>query len=290
MLRRALSIASMLVLSGCSALPKADGQGYLEVETLGSLSSEIGESSALALDGHRVWTLNDSGNGPWLYRLGLGGQIERRVRLAGTTNIDWESMAADEDRLFVADCGNNSGRRDWLQLHSVGWDQLREAQDGAEVEAQTIAFRLADPAPVSGPQAHDNDCEAIASVEGEVWLLTKGWASSASRLYRLDISRDQQSIEAVATWPVKGLVTGMDYSPQRKELVVLGYTLGRLHSDTFIWRVPVSGHEPDWSGASRYILWPSGQWEAVVWQGDELLLTRENSLLGEARLGRVRIE
>ncbi|MBV1786576.1 hypothetical protein KQ940_00730 [Marinobacterium sp. D7] len=290
MLRRVLSLVSMLVLGGCSALPAADGQGYLEVETLGAISNEIGESSALALNKGRIWTLNDSGNGSWLYRLDAQGQVERRVRLAGAVNTDWESMASDDERLIVADCGNNSGRREWLQLYSVGWQQLNDAPEGRDVEARSVEFQLADPTPVAGPQAHDNDCEAITTVEGELWLLTKGWASSTSRLYRLDISRDRQSVEADEIWPVSGLVTGMDYSARRKELVVLGYTRGRLHSDTFIWRVPVQGRTPDWSAATRYILWPSGQWEAVVWHGDDLLLTSENSLLGEARLGRVRIE
>lgn len=271
-------------------MPGADERGYLEIKTLGALPREVGESSGLALYRGQLWTLNDSGNGPWLYRLDEQGQIEYRVRLEGAANIDWESMAADEDSLYVADCGNNSGRREWLQLYTAAWSKLETAGPDQEVPAARVEFGFADPAPVNGVQAHDNDCEAIASVEGEIWLLTKGWSSLNSRLYRFDPAGDRRKLTAVDSWPVKGLVTGLDYSARRKQLVLLGYTLGRFNSDTFIWLVPVSAGGPDWDGAQRYTLWPSGQWEAVVWQGDDLLLSRENSLLGEARLGRVRLD
>jgi len=290
MVRRALSIAALMLLGGCAALPAGGGREYLEVETLGALGKEVGESSALALRNGELWTLNDSGNGPLLYKLSIQGEIERRVRLGNAVNIDWESMASDESYLYVADCGNNSGRREWLQLYSVPWERLLGAPHQDSLDVEYIEFSLADPAPVAAPQAHDNDCEAVAAVEGEIWLLTKGWAGLNSRFYRLDPGRVGQAIRTEAVWPVGGLVTGMDYSARRNELVVLGYTLGRLSSEAFIWRVPVRGRTPDWSSAKRYTLWPSGQWEAVVWQGDELLLTREDSLMGEARLGRVRLE
>ncbi|KEA63856.1 hypothetical protein ADIMK_1983 [Marinobacterium lacunae] len=290
MVYRSLAVSAILLLTGCAALPGAGHEGYLSVETLGFLGEPIVETSGLALDGESIWTLNDSGNGPWVYKLSPTGNLEKRVRLEGGVNIDWESMAADESSLFVADCGNNSGRREWLELYTVSWDALRRAAGESEVPASRIEFRLSDAAPVLGAHAHDNDCEAIAAVDGKIWMLTKGWQSSTSRLYTIVPDMDGQSVVSQETWPVEGLTTGMDYSPRRNELVVLGYTYGRLNSDTFIWRVPVSQGRPKWVEARRYMLWPSGQWEAIAWRGDDLLLTRESSLLGEARLGLVRLQ
>ncbi len=290
MLARGLAAGLFVLLAGCSMAPVPEhggsARGYLEVETLAPLDRAVSETSGLAVHEGRLWTLNDSGNGPYLYAL-AGGRVTDRVRVGNAVNIDWESMAQDEQYLYVADCGNNSGRRQWFQLYRIAWSDLLAARD--EVDSTHIEFRLADPSVRNGHQDHDNDCEAIARVGGDIWLLTKGWASGRSRLYRLDPSLPQQSVTAVAEWPVQGLITALDYSPQRQQLALLGYTLGRFSSEAFIWLVPVRDGEPRWAGARRHTLWPSGQWEAVLWQGDELLLTRESSLLGAARIGRVRM-
>ena len=290
MFRLALAAALLALLHGCALvpLPPVSGSGdYLKVETLAPLAPEVSESSGLAAHKGQLWTLNDSANGPYLYAINEG-QVARRVRLQGAANIDWESMAQDERYLYVADCGNNSGRRQWFQLYRIPWAEL-EAAD-TEVQGRYIEFRFADPAPLGGHQRHDNDCEASAWVDDQIWLLTKGWQSGRSRLYRLDPTAPEQALQAVAEWPVAGLITGLDYSARRQELVLLGYTLGRFNAESFIWRVPVQKGEPCWGCASRHLLWPAAQWEAVLWQGDDLLLTRESSLLGAARVGRIRLD
>lgn len=197
-------------------------------------------------------------------------------------------MAQDEQYLYVADCGNNRGERLEFQLYSIRWSDLVSATE--RVASERIHFRLADRRAGSGYRQHDNDCEAIARVGDGIWLLTKGWASGHSRLYQLDLHSREQQLQTLAEWPVGGLVTAMDYSARRQELAVLGYTLGRFSSETFLWRIPVRKGKPQWEEAVRDRLWPSGQWEAVLWQGDDLLLTRESSLLGAARLGRVRLD
>lgn len=291
MLRVLLGLA-LVSLAGCSSLSSQDGNeaGYLKVDTLASLNSKVQETSGLALRDGRIWTINDSGNGPWLYELGeQQGEVLNRVRVDGAANIDWESMASDEQYLYIADCGNNSGKRQWLELYRVSWQQLLGIKDSASVASEYIEFSLADPGPVQGVHKHDNDCEAVTRVGDELWLFTKGWLTGTSRLYKLSTDTDDQALLASETWPVQGLITAADYSAPRNELVLLGYTLGRFTSDTFLWRVPIEQGRADWSAARYYDLWPSGQWEGIAWRGDELLLTREKSILGEARLGRIRM-
>ncbi|SEF78133.1 hypothetical protein [Marinobacterium lutimaris] len=296
-LRSLLGIA-LFSLAGCSSLPSPDGSeaggqqdgGYLNIETLTGLSSKVVETSGLALHAGRIWTINDSGNGPWLYELDeYQGEVVKRVRVADAVNIDWESMAADERYLYVADCGNNSGRREWLQLYRINWQQLLNVSESEPVASQYVEFSLADPGPVQGVHKHDNDCEAVTVVGSELWLFIKGWLTGTTRLYKMRTDIDNQAPVSTETWPVQGLITAADYSADRKELVLLGYTLGRFSSDTFLWRVPVVEGQPDWSAARYHDLWPSGQWEGIAWRGDELLLTREKSILGEARLGRIQL-
>ncbi len=283
-------VGQPLAVSAVSVGGSLRERHFIQVEKRAYLASQLFESSGLASVDGQLWTLNDSGDGPWLYQLDSGGGVARRVRLEGARNIDWESLASDRRWLYVADCGNNSGKRKRFQLYRVALAQLGTAADGASIESQTLEFSFADPAPVAGVHNHDNDCEAIAAVDGKIWLLTKGWASQTSRLYILDPGLEYQVVSAAAELPVRGLVTGVDYSASRRELAILGYTKGALLSEGFIWRVPLGGAGVDWSAAQHYSLWPSGQWEGIVWHGDRLLLTREQSPLGDAWLGEVTLD
>lgn len=291
MLRGLLGLV-LLSLAGCSSLSSTDGNeaGYLKIETVTSLSSKVVETSGLALREKRIWTINDSGNGPWLYELDeYQGAVVNRIRVADAVNIDWESMAEDERYLYIADCGNNSGKRRWLQLYRIGWQQLLNIKASEPVASDYIEFSLADPGPVQGLHKHDNDCEAVTRVDDELWLFTKGWLTGTTRLYKMSVDQEDQALISSETWPVQGLITAADYSAERHELALLGYTLGRFASDTFLWRVPVVDGRPDWPASQHHNLWPAGQWEGIAWRGDELLLTREKSILGEARLGRIQL-
>ncbi|TCK09411.1 hypothetical protein [Marinobacterium mangrovicola] len=291
MLRGLLGLV-LLSLAGCSSLSSTDVNeaGYLKIETVTSLSSKVVETSGLALRKKRIWTINDSGNGPWLYELDeYQGAVVNRIRVADAVNIDWESMAEDERYLYIADCGNNSGKRRWLQLYRIGWQQLLNIKASEPVASDYIEFSLADPGPVKGLHKHDNDCEAVTRVDDELWLFTKGWLTGTTRLYKMSVDQEDQSLISSETWPVQGLITAAAYSAERHELALLGYTLRRFTSDTFLWRVPVVNGRPDWPAAQHHTLWPAGQWEGIAWRGDELLLTREKSILGEARLGRIQL-
>lgn len=290
MYRALLAAVCAFALAGCSALSaRVDGE-RLTIETLAALPADVSETSGLAqLDG-KLWTLNDSGNGPWLYQLSASGDVVKRVRVSGAANVDWEAMDASGTDVAIFDCGNNSGQRNRFQLYTVDPVELERADESGEVRGRLTEFEFADPAPVPGRQQHDNDCEAAAWIGGHFWVFTKGWQTQTSRVYRFAPGSQVQQVESRASWPVRGLITGADYSARRNELVLLGYTLGVLGSEAFIWRIPVRQNEPQWSQARRHPLSPSGQWEAVVWWGDQLLLTRETSVLGEARLGRLTFE
>lgn len=276
------------LLSSCAGVqPQTEG-GRLDVKGLVSLPADLNETSALvvAADG-ALWTINDSGNGPWLYRLDESGRLDKRVRLKGAANIDWETLANDSRTLYVLDCGNNSGRRKSFQIYRIPLSVLQVKADKARVSATVGRFRYADPAPVFGPQDHDNDCEAATIVDGRLWLLTKGWHTGYSRLYVLDPDAANQQPSSQTELPVGGLVTGADYSGRRHELALVGYRLGMLSAESFIWLIPVREGQLRWKVARRFSLTPAGQWEGIAWYGDELLLTRERSILGGASLGSV---
>ena len=78
----------------------------------------ITESSGLARDAAAgpYWTVNDSGDGGTAYGLSPTGKI------LGTLNYraqpdDVEAVAVHEDRLYVADIGDNNDERDFVTVY-----------------------------------------------------------------------------------------------------------------------------------------------------------------------------
>lgn len=275
------------LLSGCASVAQMPAGTHLEVEQVALLPEEISETSGIAWQDASLWTHNDSGDGPVLYRLSARtGAVERRVRLQDSINLDWEELAASEQGVYVLDCGNNLGQREWMQAYHVSWQALK----GASARSELLEFRFADAKPAHAAYAHDNDCEAATVVGRDLWVFTKNWSNQKTRLYRLDTGKaGQQSLQPVATFPVAGLVTAADYDPESSRLALLGYTKSRLLPKPFLWLVPVVEDKPVWSEAQYHSLSPAGQWEAIGWHQGDLWLTRESSLLGQAWLGRIRM-
>jgi hypothetical protein len=121
------------------------------------------------------WTHADSGE-PWVWAVDSAGARVGRVRLAGTTVVDWEDIelaeCGDVDCLYVADTGDNSERRTTVRVH-----RLLEPDPATDtiVPAETFELRLPD-----GPR----DIEALFVLPGErLHLVTKG-RNHAVSVYR----------------------------------------------------------------------------------------------------------
>ncbi len=87
----------------------------------------IDESSGLAASPSQpgvFWTLNDSGDGPFLYAVGADGAALGRWLVSGAENRDWEDLAAGFDAdgapvLWIADTGDNRRDRADAALYRV---------------------------------------------------------------------------------------------------------------------------------------------------------------------------
>ncbi|WP_409526298.1 hypothetical protein [Nitrincola sp. MINF-07-Sa-05] len=296
MIQRGLLLGSLLLLSACGSdpiIPPAQADALsrvLEVERIALLPEVVIETSGLARHHDRLWTINDSGNLPLLYRLSEDGrEIDRRIRPLDAANVDWEALAQDEQYLHILDCGNNRGNRNWLQLYSVRWQDIDGAPDGANVPAKRVNFRFADAERIVSRHNHDNDCEAAAVVDGKIWVFTKNWADTHTRHYILDPDSPDQELVSQGRYPVHGLITAADYDAETGMLALLGYTVRRFSSRAFLWTLPVIDGAIDWSVAQYHVVEPPGQWEAVLWQQGDLLLTSERSILGDTQLGIIRM-
>ncbi len=281
------------VLMGCSAAAVSRDQlgQVLSIESLKYLPEEVSETSGLASFAGYLWTINDSGGKDAVYAFGAEDyELKKQIKIGGAKNIDWESLAQTDKHLFIADCGNNKGKRKTLDIYKVSWKKLVKAKDKEKVDAKKISFQYADRPDEDQGKEHNYDCEALTVVDEKLWLFTKNRGDLQSGLYVLDAKKSRQSISPAVTLPVSGLITAADYHSKTAKLVLLGYQKASVFGQSFIWVVDVKSGLPVWKGARYHTILPYGQWEAVVWQDDNtLLLTSEKSPLGAQQVGRIRL-
>ncbi|MCJ8348519.1 hypothetical protein [Moritella sp.] len=269
----------------------------LDIQIQTSLQDRVKESSALARFSGQTWTTNDSGDGANLYQINeQTGQVIKQVHINDVISQDWESLAQSTGNLFIMDCGNNHGTRDSRTIINVDIDTLMQANDGETISAvSTVRFAMADkPEAELTRYMHDYDCEAATVVEQQLWVLSKNWTDLQSRLYRMDlvdISNSTANDSVIQVIPsqtlnVDGLITAADYNAETKQLVLLGYDSSLVYKHPFIWIIPINNKNLNWDVATRFNLAPHGQWESILWQGDnQLFLTAEASWGSAGRVG-----
>jgi hypothetical protein len=179
------------------------------IDWLGTVQSDrVDELSGLAASSVRddlLFAINDSGDEPILYALGVHGEDRGRLRVRGAENIDWEDLAAFEldgvSYLLIADSGDNLAWRPALTLYVVREPRLdgeRFAKDASVTPAWIIRARFPE-----GP----TDCEAVAvdTATRQILLLSK--RSVPPVLYALPLApRHDDPRAAVAAIVARKLV------------------------------------------------------------------------------------
>lgn len=191
------------------------------------LPKEVDETSGLVFWRNGLWTHNDSGGLPVLYKLDtVKGAVQQRVRLENATNVDWEEITADSLYIYVGDFGNNAGKRHDLVIYKIKKSDIADSGD-VSVSAEKIYFSYPDyPAHIAKRSENNYDCEAMTSVGDSLYLFSKDWQDSKTRMYRLPKTPGNYIAEMVGGFNVAGLITAADYQLEKKEMVLLGYTYG----------------------------------------------------------------
>lgn len=244
------------------------------------LGPELPESSALQLLGGQLWSLNDGGNDPVLFRLdSAGGQTRQRVRLSNAPNIDWEDLAADANYLYVGDFGNNLGTRRDLRILRVPRTALGPGADSAR--AQVIAFTYPDQTDFTPHNnQHNFDCEAMFVAHDSVHLFTKNWQDFQTRYYTVPATPGTHVAHLKARFNVNGLVTAADVSPAGTAAALLGYDT--RSGAAFVWLLWDVRGTAYFGGNKRRIELPSvlqvGQVEGLAFAGRARLLVSSERL------------
>ena len=189
-----------------------------------------------------IWTHNDSGHSPHLFLLKTNGVLLAKVKLNNARNVDWESMCRfklkGKSYLMVGDVGDNLARRRDCQLYLIQEpdlsSKLPEKPGKEPIETSVNPIRL----DFTYPDGARN-CEAIAVdvVGKQIWLVEKIYLDKRGEdppgMYVLPLatkSFDKPIVaKRIADFPPCN-VTGMDFSPDSRQLIIRNYLTAHLYS------------------------------------------------------------
>ena len=189
------------------------------------LPDEVNETSGLVYFREGLWTINDSGNDPILFHLDtLTGNVLQEITISDAMNVDWEALAQDDLNIYIGDFGNNSGNRDDLGIYIVSKNDIPENGNGT-VTSDFISFEYVDyPGSVIRRKENNFDCEAMIAIEDSLYLFSKNYGDSQTKLYRLPKDAGTYTAELLTSFNTAGLVTGADYNSESREVTLIGYT------------------------------------------------------------------
>ncbi len=215
-----LLISAMLIGLSCNSTksknPDALTPYTLVANSLFSLPNTADEASGLDYSDSSFFVHNDSGGAPLIYQIDTRGEDIKTWIVPGAQNIDWECLDIQDSLVTVGDVGNNNGNRTDLSIYQI---DMRSPDAPAEVFTYAYKNQKSYDYPkLSTPY----DCEALFSVAGEYYTISKNWETQKSSLYNIKPETDQVlKREEVHDFGI--LVTGADYLPERKLLVCSGY-------------------------------------------------------------------
>jgi hypothetical protein len=192
------------------------------------------ETSGLQMAGNYLWSFNDGGNSPTLYRIDtLTNTLLQRVILQDAKNVDWEDIAFDGVYIYIGDFGNNAnGARTDLTIYKFPLSDIPDytTHPVATITAaqmQVIHFTYSDqPQPPAASTANNTkfDCEAMIVVNDKIHLFSKNWISNTSTHYII-YGTGAGSYTAFATESLATgyLVTAADKVPGQNIIALLGY-------------------------------------------------------------------
>jgi hypothetical protein len=200
-----------------------------------SISSTLDETSGLQIVNKDLWTFNDSGGDPAIYKIdSLTNTILQKVTLGGATNVDWEDIAFDGTYIYIGDFGNNdNGARTNLKIYKVPVAAIPPHTTNATYTVaanliQVINFTYADQPQPPVAQSNTNtikyDCEAMLIDSGKIHLFTKDRANLSTTHYIINTTNaGTYALTPVETLATNYLVTAADKAPNQQVIILYGY-------------------------------------------------------------------
>lgn len=221
-----LGLLVLGIVSGCSyrfypaSCEKAIAGKLMKHVVLDSSLSE--NSGLLWWEGH-VWTFNDSGGEPALYKVDPeSGSILLKTVIRNAVNVDWEDIAMDASFIYVADVGNNFHTRDTLVVYRIPRKGLISGDPRTDFQDRiTLTFEEEIRVDHRGLSSHD--CEALLVHGDSVYLFSKDWVGQSTSVFVFPARAGHHHLQARYTYDIRMLVTGADWDPDSGEVALVGY-------------------------------------------------------------------
>ena len=221
-----LTFSSLLFSCNTQNDPKEDNRlvDIYPATSIEKLSDKVDETSGLIFFRNSIWTLNDSGGNPEIYRLdSLSGEVIQIVNIKNGYIADFEDITQDDDFIYVGDFGNNYGNRKDLHIYKIAKKDIPEKVD-VSLNAESIKFEYADQKEFQVESRNNNyDCEAMISFGDSLYLFTKNWVDAKTRVYAVPKLAGEYSVDVLNEFPAEGLITAAEYSAENGMLCILGY-------------------------------------------------------------------
>ena len=175
------------------------------------LKGAIFEMSGFAYDWRtkRLWTLGDSGTGPFIAYLETDTGKSHRIKVLNAKNIDWEAIVSeDPNHILILDVGDNHKERSSVTIYRADTREIKK--NSIKVEGFGITYP-------EGPM----DCEAAIVKNGTLYLFEKTYYLEP-RVYTVDLNAKPLTAKLKGKLPQSPLLTDANLFDGR--LFFLTYT------------------------------------------------------------------
>ena len=234
------------------------------------LSSELNEISGIDESFRDFYfSINDSGDEPYVYVLGHDGVLIHKIFVSGAKNIDWEDLSSDRDFLYIGDIGNNRNNRNDLMVYRIpiikqwGWNYI----DGKfnhnfpdTVKAERYPYKYPDQKKFP-PEVDDMnfDAEALTYADGKLLILSKDRSKpykAQCKIYEANILNNKLEVKFLQEIQLKGLswligsATSCDYLDNKLYILTYKrlYIYERINGQFRLLRKKNLGRLQQWEG------------------------------------------
>lgn len=143
----------------------------LSLSKIAKLPSSLDECSGIVTDSKgNLWVHNDSGNGPFIFKLDTTGNVLAFKKIVLASNFDWEDVAIDNnDNLYIGDIGNNDNNRKKLIIYKVNLNDT-----SSRLSASSITFEYEDQQEFPPSLSEMNfDAESLIYLNDSLYIFSK---------------------------------------------------------------------------------------------------------------------
>ena len=253
-----------LLLMGCQ-------KNNSQITTIAELPKKLHEVSGIQMSGQTVFAIEDSGNGSFLYALGLDGKKQKEW-VVNAENTDWEDLASDsQGNLYLGDFGNNDNDRKDLCIYKIN---PQKVQNDGIAPVYKVSFYY--PEQQEFPPSKKEllyDCEAFFELNGFFYLFTKNRSKGfdgTTLIYKIPNKEGNHAAQLLGKYKTgdhynDSAVTGAAISPDGSKFVLLSHSK--------IWLFEHFTNDDFVNGkVTSYDLGHYSQKEAVCFKDDNTLL------------------